>query len=83
MTIHRSIVDYPRWRSQRGIPPHTFYPETVIDLVAAAENLDDAVGWVSKGIARNLVGAVQLKAAAKARKRFRWGELTATTRSMA
>lgn len=74
MTIHRSTVDYPRWRPQRGIPPHTFYAETVIDLVAAADNLDDVVGWVSKGIARNLVGAVQLKAAAKARKRFRWGE---------
>ena len=74
LTIHRSTVDYPRWRPQRGIPPHTFYAETVIDLVAAAGSLDDVIAWVSRGIARNLVSAAQLRAAAKARKRFRWGE---------
>jgi hypothetical protein len=72
--IHRSTVDYPRWRPQRGVPPHTFYAETIIDLVAAADNLDDVVAWVSRGIARNMVGAAELKAAARARERFRWGE---------
>jgi hypothetical protein len=74
MTIHRSTVNYPRWGMQRGVPPHTFYAETIIDLVAAADNLDDVVAWVSRGVARNLVGATQLKVAAKARQRFRWGE---------
>jgi hypothetical protein len=74
MTIHRSAFDYPRWRPQQGIPPHTFYAETIIDLVAAADDLDDVVSWISRGIARNLVGAAQLKVAAKARRRFRWGE---------
>src|ERR1700722_9604671 len=34
--IHRSSVAYPRWRPLRGIPPHTFYADTIIDLVAAA-----------------------------------------------
>jgi Transcriptional regulator, AbiEi antitoxin len=73
MVIRRSTFDYPRWRPQRGVPPHTFYAETVIDLVAAAGNLDDVVGWVSRGIARNRVTAGELKAAAMAHRRFRWG----------
>jgi Transcriptional regulator, AbiEi antitoxin len=70
--IHRSTFDYPRWRPQRGIPPHTFYAETIIDLVVAAGDLDDVVAWVSRGIARNLVSERQLKAAVAARRRFRW-----------
>ena len=53
--IHRSSVDYPRWRPLRGIPPHTFYADTIIDLVAAADNRDDVVAWISRGIARRLV----------------------------
>ncbi len=72
VAIHRSALDYPRWRPQRGVPPHTFYAETIVDLVAAAENLDDVVAWVSRGIARNLVGEGELKAAVAARRRFRW-----------
>lgn len=74
VVVHYSSFDYPRWRPLRGIPPHTFYAETIIDLVAAAENLDDVVAWVSRGIARNMVSAAQLRAAAKARRRFRWRE---------
>ncbi|HET9078950.1 MAG TPA: type IV toxin-antitoxin system AbiEi family antitoxin domain-containing protein [Trebonia sp.] len=74
LAIHRSTFDYPRWRPQRGVPPHTFYAETIIDLVASAGTLDDAVAWVSRGIARNKISAAQLTAAARARRRFRWGE---------
>jgi hypothetical protein len=70
--IHRSTFDYPRWRPRHGVPPHTFYAETIIDLVAAAGNLDDVVAWVSRGVARNLVSEGQLKMAAAARRRFRW-----------
>jgi hypothetical protein len=72
VTIHRSKFDYPAWRPQRGIPPHTFYAETILDLVAGAVNLDDVVTWVSRGIARNLVSEAQLKSAVAARRRFRW-----------
>jgi hypothetical protein len=72
VAVHRSTFDYPRWRPQRGIPPHTFYGETIIDLVAAADNLDDVIAWVSRGIARNLLSEAQLQAAATARRRFRW-----------
>jgi len=76
VAVHYSSFDYPRWRPQRGVPPHTFYAETIIDLVAAADNLDDVVAWVSRGIARNMVSAGQLRAAAVARRRFRWrGEI--------
>ena len=72
MAIHRSNFDYPAWRPQRGMPPHTFYAETILDLVAAADNLDDVVAWVSQGITRNLVSEAQLKSAVVARRRFRW-----------
>jgi hypothetical protein len=72
VAIHYSSFDYPRWQPQRGTPPHTFYAETIVDLVAAADNLDDVIAWISRGVARNLVGAAQLKAAARARRRFRW-----------
>jgi hypothetical protein len=72
VAIHYSSFDYPRWRPLRGVPPHTFYAETIVDLVAVADNLDDVVAWVSRGIARNLVSEAQLKAAVAARKRFRW-----------
>ena len=72
VAIHLSSFDYPRWRPQRGVPSHTLYADTIVDLVAAADNLDDVVGWVSRGIARNLVSAGQLKTAVAARRRFRW-----------
>jgi hypothetical protein len=70
--IHRSSLDYPRWRPLRGIPPHTFYADTIIDLVAASDNRDDAVAWVSRGITRNLVTKAELKAAVATRGRLRW-----------
>ena len=70
--IHRSSVDYPRWRPMRGIPPHTFYADTIIDLVAAADTRDDVVAWISRGIAGKLVTTAELKAAAATRGRLRW-----------
>jgi hypothetical protein len=72
VAIRHSSFDYPRWRPQRGIPPHTFYAETIVDLVAATDNLDEIVAWVSRGMGRNLVSEAQLKAAAAARRRLRW-----------
>jgi hypothetical protein len=72
VAIHHSSFDYPRWRPQRGIPPHTFYPETIVDLAAAADNLDDVVAWVSRGIARHLVSEAQLRTAFAVRSRLRW-----------
>jgi hypothetical protein len=72
VAVHYSPFDYPRWRPQHGVPQYTFYAETIIDLVAAADNLDDVVSWVSRGIARNFVREAELRAAAAARPRLRW-----------
>jgi hypothetical protein len=72
LAIHRSVFEYQRWRPLRGVPPHTFYAETIIDLAHAADSLDDVVGWVSRGIAQNMVVAAQLQAAVRAHRRFRW-----------
>jgi hypothetical protein len=70
--IHHTSFDYPRWRPMRGIPPHTFYADTIIDLVAAADSRDDVVAWISRGIARRLVTKAELTAAVGARNRLRW-----------
>jgi hypothetical protein len=70
--VHRSSLDYPRWRPLRGIPPHTFYADTIIDLVAAASDRDDVVAWISRGIARKMVTKSELDAAVATRGRLRW-----------
>jgi hypothetical protein len=72
IAIHLSSFDYPRWRPQRGVPPHTFYAETIVDLAAASGNLDDVVAWVSRGVCENLVTEAELRAAVAVRRRFRW-----------
>jgi hypothetical protein len=56
----------------RGVPPHTFYADTIIDLVAAAADLDDVVAWISRGIARKMVTRSELDAAVAGRGRLRW-----------
>jgi hypothetical protein len=77
VTIHSSSVAHHRWRPFPGYPPHTFFDETVIDLVDAAEHLDDAIGWVTRALGKRLTGVPYLMAAMSARKRLRWrGEVT-------
>lgn len=76
MIIHISSRAGLRWRFARGTPPHTLAEETIVDLVHAATDLDDVVGYVIAGFARNLASAGQLHAAVTARKKLRWrGEL--------
>ena len=77
VTIHSSSVAYPQWRPFPGYPPHTFFDETVIDLVDAAEHLDDAIGWVAGALGRRLTKTPFLMAAMSTRKRLRWrGQVT-------
>ena len=77
VTIHTSSVVYHRWRPFPGYPPHTFFDETVIDLVDAAEHLDDAIGWVTRALGKRVTQAPFLMAAMSARKRLRWrGEIS-------
>jgi Protein of unknown function (DUF559) len=46
--------------------------DTVVDLVNAAGNLDDAVGWVTAAFARRQTSERWLRAAIAARSRVRW-----------
>jgi hypothetical protein len=46
--------------------------DTVIDLVNAAKDLDEAVGWVTAAFARRLTGEYPLRQALAARARVRW-----------
>jgi hypothetical protein len=72
VAIHRSASLEPNWRFARGIPPHTFAEETVIDLVNAASNLDDVIASVTGAFARDLTSEERLRREAAARKRLRW-----------
>jgi hypothetical protein len=72
VAIHVSRHPIPAWRFARGIPPHTMTEDTVIDLVNAAENLDDAVGWITAAFARGRTGELPLRQAIAARSRVRW-----------
>jgi Transcriptional regulator, AbiEi antitoxin len=72
VAIHRSVSPETSWRFARGIPPHTFAEETVIDLVHAAANLDEVIGYVTGAFARNLTSAERLGREAAERKRLRW-----------
>jgi hypothetical protein len=72
VAIHRSVAPETSWRFARGIPPHTFAEETVIDLVQAAASLDDVIGYVTGAFARNLTSEERLGREAAARTRLRW-----------
>src|ERR1700722_15647513 len=50
-------------RHPAKLPPRTTVEETVLDLAAAAEQLDDAVGWVTRALGRRLTTQAELRAA--------------------
>ncbi len=54
------------------MPPQTRVEETILDLWQAAASLDDAVGWVTRGVGRRLTTQERLRRAASARSRIRW-----------
>ena len=72
VAIHRSASLETNWRFARGIPPHTFAEETVIDLVHAATSLDDVISSVTRAFARDLTSEERLRHEAAARKKLRW-----------
>lgn len=72
VVIHRSSYIETGWRFARGVPPHTWVEETVTDLVDAAVNFDDAVGWITSGFQRGRIGEARLKTVMAARKKLRW-----------
>jgi predicted transcriptional regulator of viral defense system len=54
------------------VPPRTSVEETVLDLVDAADSVDDACGWVTRACGRRLTTAARLRTALAARKKMRW-----------
>jgi hypothetical protein len=72
VVIHRSSLADPGWRFPRGVPPHTFVEETIVDLVTAATNLDDVIGWVTTAFGRGLAGQGPLRKTMAERNKLRW-----------
>jgi hypothetical protein len=70
--VHISSYLRGGWRFVGGIPPHTFAEQTVIDLVHAADNLDDVIACVTMAFARRLTDADRLREEAAARGKLRW-----------
>ena len=72
LVIHISAMADAAARFPRGIVPHTFAEETVIDLVHAARDLDEACGWVTGAFGQRLTSEGPLRAAMSDRKKLRW-----------
>jgi Transcriptional regulator, AbiEi antitoxin len=76
VVIHRS-VRAEEARHPARLPPRTYLEETVLDLVGAAVQVDDAIGWVTRALGRDLTTQDELRAALTQRPRIRWrAELT-------
>lgn len=58
-------------RHPNRVPPQTRVEETVLDLVDAAVDLDEAIGWLAKACGRRLSTPARLRAYAVARTRLR------------
>jgi hypothetical protein len=71
VVIHRSDVSQPQYLPPWQLP-RTRIEDTVLELVAAASNLDEAYSWISLVLSRELVTAGMIRDALAARKRFRW-----------
>lgn len=56
----------------RGTLPRTPVEATVLDLVHAARDIDEARAWVTRACARGLTTEERLRAAMSARSRLRW-----------
>jgi len=59
--IHISSSVVQGWRFARGIPPHTFAEETIIDLVHAATDLDAVIAYVTDAFGRTLTSEARLR----------------------
>jgi hypothetical protein len=53
-------------------PPRTKIEETVLDLTQTAKSFDDACGWVTRAIARELTDETKLRQAMSSRRSLRW-----------
>jgi len=71
VTIHRSRRLVPQWQPPWQLP-RTTMEDTVLDLIAAARTFDDAYGWISRAVGRQLTSPQSLSKALAARSRMRW-----------
>jgi hypothetical protein len=71
VVIHRSRLVR---RAQHPIltPPRTRIEETVLDLVEAARDFDEAYDWICRAIGRRRTTAARIRAAMAERARMRW-----------
>jgi hypothetical protein len=71
LIIHRSSrIDMARHPALS--PPRTRVEDTVLDLVEAARDFDEAFAWICRAVGRRRTTAPLLAAALAARKRMRW-----------
>lgn len=71
IVIHRSDQSRPHLRPQWE-PPRTTAEDTVLDLIAAAGTFDDAYGWISRALGRQISATPLLREALARRTRMRW-----------
>ena len=71
VVIHRSKNLVAEWQPPWQLP-RTTVADTVLDLIATARTLDDAYGWISAAVGRQLTTAELLAKALARRPRMRW-----------
>lgn len=71
VVVHRRRVLEPDWTAPWELP-RTTVEDTVLDLVDAAREFDDAYGWVTRALTKQATSVVSLRKALAKRKRIRW-----------
>lgn len=71
LVIHRSRAADAAGHPVR-LPPRSRVEPTVLDLVAAARSLDQAMAWIARACQHRLTTPHRLREAAAARPRLRW-----------
>jgi hypothetical protein len=71
VAIHRSRV-VERARHPALTPPRTRIEETVLDLVVAARDFDEAYDWICRAVGRRRTTAARIEMALETRARMRW-----------
>jgi len=71
VVIHRSRCLVPEWQPPWQLP-RTSVDDTVLDLISAARSFDDAYGWISRAVGRQLTSPGSLHKALERRSRIRW-----------
>ena len=71
VVVHRSRL-VQCGRHPALVPPRTRIEETVLDLIDAARDFDEAYDWICRAIGRRRTTAARIRAAMASRARIRW-----------